>query len=86
MTSKGTQLKARNASGMFCLIFSLSLCASSGSYYKEELTQTNRPKEEDTFIVEKILAKKRQNGKSLYLTKFLFYPQCVKWKQNAKCK
>ncbi len=45
-----------------------------GYYYKQQLTKTKKPPDEDFFRVEKIL-KKEYRGKELYaLVKYLHYP------------
>lgn len=45
-----------------------------GRFYREELTKSPAPKEEDYFFVEKILKHKKVRKKDLYLVKFLYYP------------
>ena len=45
-----------------------------GSFYKEELTLTEKPSKNEFFTVEKILKTKKVKNKKYFLVKYLFYP------------
>lgn len=46
-----------------------------GFYYKEQLTKSPNPNNQKHFFeIEKVLRKKKINGKEFYFVKYLFYP------------
>ena len=52
-----------------------------GFFYAEQLTVTQKPKDSDFFLVERVLKTKTIKKKKYYFCKFLFYPgfpRCVK--------
>ena len=44
-----------------------------GYFYKEQLTKTEKPKDESFFFIEKILGHKVVKKKKYFLVKFLYY-------------
>jgi AAA+ superfamily predicted ATPase len=45
-----------------------------GNYYRQQLVKSPAPNGNTDFFVEKILKKKRANRRTLYLVKYLYYP------------
>jgi len=48
-----------------------------GRYYRQQLTKSPPPKEQDYFFVEKVLKTKKVKRKTLYYVKYLYYPNKV---------
>ncbi len=46
----------------------------AGYFYREQLSKTTAPEPETYFRIESILKTKKRKGKTLYLVKFLHYP------------
>ena len=44
-----------------------------GHFYSDQLTKTQKPKNESFFLIEKILGHKVVNKKKYFLVKFLYY-------------
>ena len=45
-----------------------------GTFYREQLTKSPPPNDQEYFLVEKILARKKIKGKKHVLVKYLYYP------------
>lgn len=46
----------------------------SGNFYREQLTKSPPPQDQEYFLIEKILGKKTIKGKKHVLVKYLYYP------------
>ncbi len=46
----------------------------AGNYYRQQLTKALKPSASDFFRVEKVIKKKKENGKTLRLLKYTHYP------------
>ena len=44
-------------------------------FYGEQLTKTNKPDQNNFFLVEKILKEKKIRGQKYFFVKFLYYPE-----------
>jgi len=46
----------------------------AGNFYREQLTKSPPPEDQEYFLIEKVLGKKTIKGKKHLLVKFLYYP------------
>jgi len=46
-----------------------------GKFYRQQLTKSPPPKDEDYFFIETVLKTRKVRGKKEYFCKFLYYPR-----------